>query len=104
MPNKYAIKGKGYERELVKKFQLKGYAAKRAWGSDGRSLGHSESVDVLVEINGTPLTIQCKRKRAIPQWIGLDESVNAAVFREDRGEDYILLKLDVLLSLLIINE
>ena len=56
-PNK--IRGNTLEREIVNKSKEAGLSAKRAYASDGRSLGFSEVVDVLVE----DVTIQAKRKK-----------------------------------------
>ena len=58
-PNK--IRGNTLEREIVNKSKEAGLSAKRAYASDGRSLGFSEVVDVLVE----DVTIQAKRKKKV---------------------------------------
>ena len=47
-PNK--VRGNNLEREIVNKAKAKGLSAKRAYASDGRSLGKSEVVDVMVEV------------------------------------------------------
>ena len=45
MPNKSKIKGNTYERWIVNFFQAVGLSCRRAWGSDGRSMGLTEGVD-----------------------------------------------------------
>ena len=45
MPNKSKIKGNNYERWIVNFFQAIGLLCRRAWGSDGRSMGLTEGVD-----------------------------------------------------------
>ena len=41
-------KGNRFEREIVNKMTSLGIKAKRAWGSNGASLGMHEEVDVLI--------------------------------------------------------
>ena len=108
MTAKNKIKGNNFEREVVKKFTDAGFKAKRAYASDGRSLGHHAEVDLLVTKgpgDDTKLDfcmlIQCKRKKTIPKYLGLTDNVDAVVFREDRGETYIMHKLDIFLNLII---
>lgn len=80
-------KGNGYERELVKQSQESGLESKRAWGSDGRSMGMHEEVDLLV----AGKRIQAKRRKAIAKFLRPNENVDAVVFREDKGESLVLL-------------
>ena len=49
MAHKNKIRGNNLEREIVNSAKEVGLSAKRAYASDGRSLGKSEVVDVLVE-------------------------------------------------------
>ena len=58
MPHKNKIRGNNLEREIVNKAKEAGLSSKRAYASDGRSLGKSEVVDVIVE----GYTIQAKRR------------------------------------------
>lgn len=103
------VRGNQLEREVVKRFQKNNLEAARAWGSNGQALGHHEEVDVLLKYSrpervvdnglkqGTDLEelkIQCKRKKKLPDWLGFTEHVDAVVTREDRGETYIMFKLD----------
>ena len=85
-PNKK--KGTRFELELVKDAQGYGLEAKRAWGSDGRSMGEHEEVDLLVE----GFKVQAKRMKALPKYLGLTEHVDVAVFREDRGESFAMMR------------
>ena len=60
MPSKSKAKGNRFERECVKIAKEYGLESKRAWGSDGRSLGLDPEVDMTIE----EYTVQCKvRKR-----------------------------------------
>ena len=43
-------KGNRIERECVNLAKEHGFESKRAWGSDGRSLGWHEEVDVVIEL------------------------------------------------------
>ena len=85
------VKGNTYEREVVSVFEEHGIKCKRAWGSNGQSLGMHEEVDCLA--NGE-FRIQAKRRKNIAKWLKPSVFVDAVVVREDRGDSYILLRLD----------
>ena len=85
------VKGNTYEREIVAKFEEYGIECKRAWGSNGQALGHHEEVDCLAH---GELRIQAKRRKSIAKWLKPSIFVDAVTVREDRGENYILLRLD----------
>ena len=85
------VKGNGYEREIVAKFQEHGIECERAYASNGRALGMHEEVDCLAN---KELRIQAKRRKNIAKWLKPSIFVDAVVVREDRGHSYILLRLD----------
>lgn len=92
MAHRNKIRGNNLEREIVNAAKEAKLSAKRAYASDGRSLGKSEVVDVIVE----DVTIQAKRKKVIAQWLYPDyhgEDVDAVVTRMDRKEPLIILPL-----------
>jgi hypothetical protein len=60
-------KGSRVERNLVDKMEAHGIRAKRAWGSNGESLGFPPEVDVLLQDIG--MGIQVKARKAIPSYI-----------------------------------
>ena len=84
------IKGNRYEREIVKLARMHGLDAKRCWGSDGRSMGLAEEVDVVVE----DWSIQAKIRKAIAKWILPTENVDAQVVRENNGKSFIIMRLE----------
>jgi len=84
-------KGNRFERMIVDKAKSYGIGAERAWGSNGRSLGMHEEVDVLLEGD---LRIQAKCRKKIAEWLKPSEVVDAVVVREDRGDTYIILRYD----------
>jgi len=89
-PNK--IRGNALEREIVNQSKEEGLSAKRAYASDGRSLGYSEVVDCVVE----DWTIQAKRRKKIAQWLYPEyhgDDVDAIVTRMDRKEALIVMPL-----------
>lgn len=90
-------KGKSFEYECVqvakKAFDLE---AKRAWGSDGRSIGHVKEVDLVVQ----GVRIQAKRRAKIAQDYQVPPGCDAVVFREDNGATHILLTYRDYLALL----
>ena len=85
MTHRNKIRGNNLEREIVTIAKEEGLSAKRAYASDGRSLGKSEVVDCIVE----GITIQAKRRKKIAQWLYPDnhaEDVDIVVTRMDRKE------------------
>jgi len=97
------IRGNNLEREIVNTAKEVGLSAKRAYASDGRSLGKSEVVDVIVENT----TIQAKRRKKVAQWLYPDyhgDDVDVVVTRMDRKEALAILPLQRLLELLKIEK
>jgi hypothetical protein len=87
-------RGRGYETEVVNSAIACGLTAVRAWGSDGRSLGHEANVDLLIEgIKG-----QAKRTARLAQYLKPDDNIEFQVFREDRGASYVMMRLDTFLT------
>lgn len=95
MTNSSKIKGNNFERELVNKAKSLGIDAKRAYASDGRSLGTNKEVDVV--IGG--IKIQAKRRRKLASFLTIPDGVDAVVIREDRGETYALIRLEDLFKI-----
>lgn len=105
MPSKSKTKGNSFEREFVKWLRARGYSAERAWGSDGRSRGWPESVDVeasrLVAAFNCGLGIwgaeesktpcQLKRRAKLPNYLKIPTGADCVVFREDRGKTLVLM-------------
>lgn len=65
MPNRKKEKGDRVERELVKLAQKYGFESRRAYGSDGRSLGLNSEVDLLVG----EYRVQSKSRKKMPKWL-----------------------------------
>jgi len=85
-------KGNGYERELVNQCHSRNIPAKRAYASNGESLGCHESVDILA----AGKKLQAKRRRKLLKGISdltklLNEN-DAVVFREDKAESFVLIR------------
>jgi Holliday junction resolvase len=89
-------KGTRFEVECVKAAQAHGIEAKRAWGSNGKALGLTEEVDVVIG----SLTGQCKRKRAVATIYRPPDGIDLALFREDRGETLVMMRYEKFLDLL----
>lgn len=96
MPSKSKQKGNAYERELVKRAHEFDLDAKRAWGSDGRSLGLHEGVDLILEGR----RVQAKRRAKIADYIIPDQDIDVQVLRMDRGESFAVLRYDDYLRIL----
>lgn len=82
-------KGNTYERELVNLARDAGFESKRAYASDGRSLGLHETVDLLIDDK----KIQAKRRKSIAAFMQPTEHVDAVAIRQDRGETLIVITL-----------
>tara|TARA_R100001463_G_scaffold123944_3_gene180838 strand:+ start:913 stop:1323 length:411 start_codon:yes stop_codon:yes gene_type:complete len=83
-------KGTTFENELVQKLNDSGFSkVKRAWGSDGRSMGEAPDVDIVAD----NIKIQAKRRKAIPKWLNLG-NCDVVMFREDRGITFVCMTLD----------
>ena len=103
MTHKNKVRGNNLEREIVNAAKDIGLSAKRAYASDGRSLGKSEVVDVVVEYT----TIQAKRRKKVAQWLYPDyhgDDVDAVVTRMDRKEPLAIIPLKRFLRLLQIEK
>lgn len=88
MTSKSKAKGTFFERELVKEAEARGIQAVRAWGSDGRSMGEARDVDLLV--GGR--RVQAKRVANLAKKYAVPESCDVTVFREDRGQTWVMMR------------
>ena len=91
MANPSKEKGNRAEREVVKVCAIWNIKAVRAWGSNGRSLGKHEEVDVLIEDD---FKVQVKCRKKLPMFLRPSEEVDCTVFKEDRGNLYIMMSLE----------
>ena len=91
------IKGNKFERDVVKKAELFEIDGKRAWASDGRSLGLDAEVDVVIgnKKYNDEMHVQCKIRKRLPEYIfPKNDAIDSQLIREDRGEAYIVLRYD----------
>ena len=82
MASKSKAKGNRFEyliRDITQEIGLK---CQRAWGSDGRSLGWHEEVDLLID---NTIKVQAKCRKAIANWMLPSQEVDIQVIKEDRG-------------------
>ena len=89
------IKGNRFENEIVALAEGYGLKAQRAWGSNGRAMGEHEEVDCKIE----EYTVQAKRRKSIAKFLKC-EHTDIVAFREDRGDTYALMPMEVFLTLL----
>lgn len=80
-------KGNNYERELVNQATDSGLAAKRAYASNGESLGLHAEVDLLVG----GLRVQAKRRKLVAEFMVPSDHVDAVAIRQDRGETLVVM-------------
>ena len=81
-------KGNGFERELVNQAVASGIDAKRAYASNGESLGMHAEVDLVV----AGQKIQAKRRKKVPVIFRPSDQVDATAIREDHGETFVLIR------------
>ena len=93
-------KGFAYEREIVDLLKQEGYKAERCWGSNGRTRGLPEAVDVVLTTDEEELWLQLKRKKAISKYLIPTDKIFATIIREDRGENLAVIRLSDLLKLI----
>ena len=89
------IKGNKFERDVVKKAELFEIDGKRAWASDGRSLGLDAEVDVVIgnKKYNDEMHVQCKIRKRLPEYIfPKNDAIDSHVIRENRGEAYIVMR------------
>jgi hypothetical protein len=87
MPNRSKQKGERGERNLVEWLVGRGYSARKARGSDGRSLGLSEGVDIevirdhLVRVDEDDwVQLRC---RPVPKWQRIPRGATCTVVHQD---------------------
>ena len=90
MSSKSKRKGYTFEKEIETFFRDENHKAVKAWGSNGKSLGVEEDVDVIVNDS---FYIQAKRRKALPKFLELG-NCHAVFIREDRGTTKVLIPLD----------
>lgn len=96
MPSKSKRKGNNFERTVVNQAKAVGVPARRAWGSDGRSLGLPENVDVEIgSYRG-----QCKIRKKLGALYRVEPNCDIQIFKEDRGETYVMLTYTKFLELI----
>tara|TARA_R100001440_G_scaffold37043_4_gene56297 strand:- start:178 stop:498 length:321 start_codon:yes stop_codon:yes gene_type:complete len=93
------VKGNKFERDVVNKAKEFGLESKRAYASNGESLGMHAEVDLIIE----DYKIQAKIRKNIASYLLPNENVDAQVIREDRGKAYIVLRLEDWLELISIS-
>jgi len=66
------------------------------WGSDGRSAGYVEGVDVVVEEE----TYQAKKRKVFPKWMIVPEKVDYQVVQTDRKPPMLIMPIEKYFELL----
>ena len=96
-----APKRKGYtfEKEIEHALTFDNHKCIRAWGSNGKSIGHEEDVDLVFKYDTDEYKIQAKRKKSLPKWMATGNS-DWLAYREDRGEMMIAIPIHQLLTLI----
>jgi Holliday junction resolvase len=90
--NRSKQKGNRFERECVKMAENHGFSAERAYGSNGRALGESETVDIVIRANGEKIKGQCKVRNRIVKYVKIPDDCDITLIKEDRGEIYVVIR------------
>ena len=94
MPSPSKAKGNRFEREIVNTVLSSGFnKCKRAWGSNGASLGMHEGVDLVIG-KEPEIKIQAKCRKSLASFLQPTEHVDAVVCKQDRGETLIILRFE----------
>ena len=99
-------KGNRIERECVNQAKEYGFESKRAWGSDGRSLGWHEEIDMIITTPlkqkgmPDPFKFQVKGRKKIGELYKPCEHVYGQILKEDRKEALVTIRYKDLLELL----
>ena len=91
------IKGNKFERDCCKLAEAFEIPSKRAWGSDGRSMGLHQEVDIVIgdKKYKDECNCQCKIRKRLPDYIFPKTNVvDCHLIREDRGDAYIVMRYD----------
>ena len=104
-PNPSKQKGNRLERAVVNALKEHEVKATRSWGSDGRSLGLSPEVDIIIEylLNkelSRTMKVQCKVRKNIAQYLLPPDDCDITLLKEDRGEIYATIRYKDLLELI----
>ena len=91
MPNRSKEKGNRFERYIVSLCEQADIPSKRAWGSNGMSLGLPEEVDVLID---GEIRVQAKCRHRLPAYILPSPEIDMQVIKQDRGDTMIVMKFD----------
>jgi Holliday junction resolvase len=105
MACKSKAKGNRFEKECVDIAQTHGFNAKRAWGSDGRSLGESPEVDLIIDYlldkeTFRKMKVQCKVRKSIASYLLPPDDCDITLVKQDRGEIYATIRYKDLLELI----
>ena len=94
-------KGNRIERECVNLAKGYGFESRRAWGSDGRSLGWHEEVDMTIDIPKIKklFKFQVKGRKSIADYLKPCEEVYGQILKEDRKEALVTIRYKDLLDL-----
>ena len=90
MPSKSKAKGNRFERLCVDIAKRHGLSSQRAWGSDGRSMGEHQEVDIKIE----EYKLQCKTRKRVAKWLKPSKEVDSQVVKEDGGEVFVIQPLE----------
>jgi len=94
MPSPSKAKGNRFEYEVVNKAKEAGFTAIRAWGSNGRSIGEHEEVDLVIGKKSGKVKVQAKCRKKLASFLLPSEHVDVVVCKQDRGETLIIMRFD----------
>ena len=97
MANKSKDKGNRFERDIVNFFTNVGILCRRAWGSDGRSMGLTEGVDGTLN---DEYKWQAKCKAQISPFYIPNEEVDFQIFKGNRTGTFVTMSVQTLAEMI----
>ena len=97
MVAKNKARGTYYERKCVELAKSLGLDAERTWGSDGRSRGLPQEVDMVLEDD---IYIQCKKRKKLAKHLKPTKNIHVQFVGEDYGENYAIMSQEYYLTLI----
>ena len=97
MPSKSKMKGNKFDIDIVNFFENVGLLCRRAWGSDGRSMGLTEGVDGTLN---DEYKWQAKCKAQISPFYIPNEEVDFQIFKGNRTNTFATMSVQTLAEII----
>ena len=100
MAAKNKLRGTAEENRIVNYAEKFGMDAIRSWGSDGRSRGLDESVDVTISTDFKDYHVQVKKRKKIAKYLHIPEGCDVVTISEDYKKPVVVVPIEMFLDLI----